>query len=76
MSNDNDCTFVRITNADIYKIIQDNNKSNTRQHEEILDKLESTRSIAKKAQLVSSAAIGLSLIVLGYMVSYLLKVAG
>ena len=60
MEQDNDDTFYKVTNRDIF------NKLNT-----IENKLTATQNMAKKAMILSSTALTLALLVLGYFVSNL-----
>ena len=59
---DNEDTFYKVTNKDIYQKLLDIERVTTR-----------TQNMAKKSQIVSGTALTLTLIVLGYLISHIAK---
>ncbi len=68
MTNDNK-TFVRITNIDIYNKIEEYLKCNTEEHNKIITRLDHTNGKVKLNKWIATTALSLTLIAIGYILS-------
>lgn len=74
----NDKTFIKVTNKDIYDKLENWDKkatelieSNSREHKEIMLKQDKTNGKVRLATKVAGAAIGLTVILLGFLFQHI-----
>lgn len=68
-----DKEFVKITNKDIYTQMQENQKANIEQHNQIIKRLDVTNGKVKLARWIASTALVIALLVLGYLIQHIGK---
>lgn len=63
-------TFLRITNQDIYKLIQDNDKVNREEHSILSENQIRTNGKVKLNRWISTTAITLFVVLLGFFIRH------
>ena len=69
-----DKTFIRITNKEIYDEMTRFHEKNSQQHNEIIKRLDITNGKVKLSKWIATTALTISLIVLAYFVSHISQV--
>ena len=65
--------FLEITNKDIYDKIMQLQEIHERQHKEIIERQDRTNGKVKRSLLIAGAALGLTLLVVGWFIQHLLN---
>lgn len=71
--SENTDTFVKITNADIYRIMRENQEANNKAHNEIIRRLDFTNGKVKTIKWIATTGISLTIIALGFLFQHLGK---
>jgi hypothetical protein len=69
-ANNND-TFIKITNQDIYREIQSLKAIQQRQHEEVITRQDQTNGKVKRSLWIATSAMSLTILLLGFLFEHL-----
>lgn len=68
-----DKLFLEISNKDIYEKIIQMQEQQERQYKEIIERQDRTNGKVKRSMMIAGAALGLTLLVVGWFVQHLLN---